>query len=284
MSSKKTKTQTMIEQNNVLREKLNAENKAYYEQLLLYIRTHGLFYNDYEVETLLLQILQDILSAQTDGQTAEDFFGSNPQEAADELIKQLGKASQIEIWKMVGIIFGVSSFFTIISALSDPKKGINGLVLLFNALLSFLVIEFAFFFIHKSIYRRLFKNRVASYIIGCFVGAAIIGLFMLILWLTPPLLVFIPSNGLVIPVLVLLMTTATVYVFLQPRKERKLWLPFLPYIYVIACCGILARISPTAIWMASRTGKFIAAWIIIAAFIFFSFLTWLLGRDKKNAA
>ncbi|CAM3120686.1 hypothetical protein [Sporolactobacillus spathodeae] len=74
MSKRSHETQTMIEQSNVLREKLNDANKTYYEQLLLYTRTTGLFNDDYEVETLLLQILQDILSAQANSQSAVDFW------------------------------------------------------------------------------------------------------------------------------------------------------------------------------------------------------------------
>lgn len=159
----------MIEENNQLREKLTDNNKEYYEKLLLYIRSAGLFYDDYEVESLLLQILQDIISAQNHGQSAEEFFGKNPQAAADELIHNLGKASKKEILKLVGLVFIISSFFSLLSALTTGDKGINILVLILNGILSFLVVGIVFFILHKGIYKKsLQKNLLIFCLYGCF--------------------------------------------------------------------------------------------------------------------
>ncbi|MFT8871945.1 MAG: hypothetical protein ABF868_06600 [Sporolactobacillus sp.] len=282
MSSKKT--QTMIEQNNVLREKLIAENKAYYEQLLLYIRTHGLFYNDDEVETLLLQILQDILSAQTDGQTAEDFFGSNPQEAANELIGQLGKASQIEILKMVGIIFGISSFWMVLSVLTEPKVGLSGLALILNAFLSFIAVELVFLILHKSVYSKLIKNKKLDLVLfGCAV-ALFIGLSVLIQRWTVPFFTIYPPNMIVVPLLALTIIAASVFISRCGKKGKALWGPFLPSVYVFLLIGIAARLPWTEDWMTARTGRLTAVVLVIGAYIVFLGCTWLNARRKKKAA
>ncbi|GAY78639.1 hypothetical protein NBRC111894_4193 [Sporolactobacillus inulinus] len=74
MSKNNPTVEALVKQNNQLRDELLEENKSYYEDLLTYIRTAGLFYDDLEVERLLMQILQDILSAQHDGQSAEAFL------------------------------------------------------------------------------------------------------------------------------------------------------------------------------------------------------------------
>ena len=50
-------SEQLIEKNNQLGEQLSPANKAYYENLLLYLRTKSLSKNDQQVETLLLEIL-----------------------------------------------------------------------------------------------------------------------------------------------------------------------------------------------------------------------------------
>ena len=82
-------SEQLIEKNNQLREQLNPANKAYYENLLLYLRTKSLSKNDHQVETLLLEILQDMLEAQANGVSSEDYFGKSPQTYANDLIKVL---------------------------------------------------------------------------------------------------------------------------------------------------------------------------------------------------
>ena len=50
----KTDSVTMlIEENNQLREKLNAANKVYYDKILLYMRSTSLFKTDLEIENIL---------------------------------------------------------------------------------------------------------------------------------------------------------------------------------------------------------------------------------------
>ncbi|EDL64172.1 DUF1129 family protein [Bacillus sp. SG-1] len=81
----------MIEINNVRREKLNEENKKYYEDMLLYIRMSNV--SEKEGEELLLEILEHLLEAQENGQSAEDVFGTKPKQYCDELLKGLPKES-----------------------------------------------------------------------------------------------------------------------------------------------------------------------------------------------
>lgn len=66
----------LSEQNNHLREKLTPENRKYYEKLLLYLRAKGK--DEVVTEEILLEILQDMLEAQAEGQTAQQYFGTDP--------------------------------------------------------------------------------------------------------------------------------------------------------------------------------------------------------------
>lgn len=77
----------LIEKNNQLREKLTRENQKYYEKLLVYLRVKGK--DEVATEAVLLEILQDMLEAQAEGQTAKQYFGTDPKGAADELLAEI---------------------------------------------------------------------------------------------------------------------------------------------------------------------------------------------------
>lgn len=87
------KVKDLQKQNKELREKLNEENIIYYEKLLVYIRyaSYGV-YIDEEIEETCLSILQDLIEAQEEGLTAEEFFGDNPKKAADGLLEEADRS------------------------------------------------------------------------------------------------------------------------------------------------------------------------------------------------
>lgn len=79
--------ESLSEKNNQLREKLTRENRKYYEKLLVYLRVKGK--DEVATEAVLLEILQDMLEAQAEGQTAKQYFGTDPKVAADELLAEI---------------------------------------------------------------------------------------------------------------------------------------------------------------------------------------------------
>ncbi|WP_195510327.1 DUF1129 family protein [Clostridium tyrobutyricum] len=272
----------IINLNNQLREKLSNENKEYYEQLLLYIRSAGLFYDDYEIENLLLQILQDIISAQNDSQSAEDFFGKSPQVAADELIHNLGKCSKKQTLKLVMLIFGISFFFTILNTLTDPDKGINILILILNGILSFLIVGIVFFIIHKSVYTKIIKGKIASFVVLWVFCVLIIGSFVLIQLFTPSILTLHLSKSLGILAIVILIIAVTIWAFSHEKQDRKIWLPFLHFIWISGIIGIISRLSLTEKWMASSNGKITVAILTAFGMIVFWALTYFSLKEKKE--
>lgn len=271
-----------IEKNNQLRKKLADENKKYYEQLLLYIRSAGLFYDDYEIESLLMQILQDIISAQKDGQSAEEFFGKSPQLAADELIHNLAKSSRKETLKLVGLVFGISSFFELLSALTSPDKGINLLVLIIYGLLSFLFVGIVFFIIHKSIYTKIIKGKVASFLLTWLICSLVIGLFILVELFIPPLLTVHLPNTLAILIIFMLLIGSVILVFIRSKQDGRMWWPFLPFIWILGTVGIALRLPMTENWMSSSNGKITTAVLTGFGFILFWGLTYLCLKEKKK--
>ncbi|SDS84053.1 Protein of unknown function [Paenibacillaceae bacterium GAS479] len=96
----------LIHENNRLRVNLNNENKQYYEEMILYIRTSDI--GQHKAEELLLEILQHLLQAQTEGRSASQVFGSQPAEYCRELVKQLPKPRISERLSTIALILWAS--------------------------------------------------------------------------------------------------------------------------------------------------------------------------------
>ena len=104
----------LIRENNNKRKQLTKENETYYEQILVYIRS-SFFKEERATEELLYEMLDHILLAQKDGKSAQDVFGKEPKQLADELIEMLPREKPEKIMafaaetlmKLVGIYFTV---------------------------------------------------------------------------------------------------------------------------------------------------------------------------------
>ena len=84
----------IIELNNELREQLNKENLAAYEDMLTYIRLSS-NKSEQQTEEVLLELLEHLLEAQKSGKTAKDIFGEDIKQYCDELINEIpGEKSQ----------------------------------------------------------------------------------------------------------------------------------------------------------------------------------------------
>lgn len=109
------KIKQLIKENNEKRKQLTKENEAYYEQLLVYIRS-SFFKEERATEELLYEMLDHILLAQKDGKNAQDVFGKEPKQLADELIETLPKEQPKKILAFFGEIMMmlVGIYFTIV--------------------------------------------------------------------------------------------------------------------------------------------------------------------------
>ncbi|MDR3157387.1 MAG: hypothetical protein LBT69_05700 [Lactobacillales bacterium] len=146
------KTKELIEQNNQLREQLTPENNTYYEEMLIYIRTGSFFRDEKESESILLEILQDILLAQKNGESATDYFGKNPKEIADEILvtltpKKLSKENIALFFE----ILGITGFYVFVFSTKGP---FNLLEVLVNTLITIFVIALIFRLIHQTSFKK----------------------------------------------------------------------------------------------------------------------------------
>ncbi|MFL0364078.1 DUF1129 family protein [Pseudobacillus sp. 179-B 2D1 NHS] len=79
----------MVNVNNERRRCLSEENEKYYSDMLVYIRTSRIA--EKAGEELLLELLEHLIEAQTQGKTAEDVFGKHPKDYCERLITGLPK-------------------------------------------------------------------------------------------------------------------------------------------------------------------------------------------------
>lgn len=88
------KAQAYREQIQMIEKQLNKENKAYMSKVNIYLVLASIFHDAEEtVAAQLLTIYQDVLQAQQDGMTAQEFLGQDTKAMADKLITQLPKLS-----------------------------------------------------------------------------------------------------------------------------------------------------------------------------------------------
>ena len=109
--------QKLVKENNEKRKLLTEENEKYYDQLLIFIRSH-LLLSERQSEEVLIEMLEHLLLAQSEGKNAIDVFGSNPKAYAQEIIEALPKEKKNSIWKFgIEILGYLLGFFIITNAL-----------------------------------------------------------------------------------------------------------------------------------------------------------------------
>lgn len=107
-------TKELIQANNHLREQLNPSNRKHYEELLIQMRLNGYNREDHLLEESLFELLTDLLEAQKNGQSFEDYFGKEPKLVAHAMLKELPKTSVREqlLFLLKLIAFFVVSYGT----------------------------------------------------------------------------------------------------------------------------------------------------------------------------
>lgn len=267
---------TMIQENNHLRKKLSSSNKEYYEKFLVYMRLKNWVHNDKEMEELLLQILQDILSAQEDGLSAEIYFGENPKEAADEMRQSL-KVDPWSIIKLFCIVFGISASLSILPALMLPAQTINFLSILSNFLISTAGVAIILTVVAVETYSASKKStRLTPWIVGsCFIFAifAMIAsnLYMPEVWVLNPGS-FISSG--------ILWVAAAIFTFKLGTSNKELWRAAIPLVWAFALVGFLFHWTGSAPFMETTSGRWLALIPLILSFLYFQIQTY---RNTKKA-
>ncbi|MFD0767330.1 DUF1129 domain-containing protein [Bacillus sp. CGMCC 1.60114] len=269
----------LVEQNNKLREQLSPENKIYYEDILLYMRTFGFFYEELETEQHLMVILQDILEAQKHGESAEEYLGKNPKEVVDQLTKQFDKPSWKSIFKISGLIFLISMFYDIIGSFTAPSLQINGFVILLNGIFSVAFVYGAFKLLHLSIYMKTQLPRLIKFFVVWIIAMIPFGVFILIRLFTPKqgiLKIGTPFDWIAILVMLIV---AIVYVLFKKKRE---FFGGLTYVVTLGIFGLLLRIPQTKELVQGGKNQTFVILCIMLPIALSVLVNWLLLRKIEN--
>lgn len=175
-------TSALIQLNNEKRKQLTKENKKYYMDMVMYLRSSRV--SEQQSEELALELLEHLIVAQEEGRTAEEVFGHDPKEYCQELVSSLPKKTMtikstiLRYVKMV-IIFFTAYFFAnsalgILSWLIDEPFSINIPLdyLVVAVVCTFFFIELFFIVMKKSVF-----NKKAKYVLY-FIGASLLPFFV----------------------------------------------------------------------------------------------------------
>lgn len=271
-----TAAEKLIEKNNYLREQLTAENKEYYEEILVYIRTKSFFHDEEDIETLLMELLNDLLEAQSHGESAKSYFGDNPQKVLDKLLLQLPKVGIKKRFNLMSLIFAISAFFSLFSSLTGNNPSINFLSLIINFVISFFFIQSVFFIISKEMYRPKRKKFLEFFFLFIIMFIAIglntfsnyIGQF----WLS----ISVPTyTGLLLVWGALIILS----IWIISKKAVDFYYA-IPSTMILALMPTLKQVPWTAEFFNSNQNKIIIVVVMIALLLFISYLN--AKRIKKN--
>ncbi|MGO2924840.1 hypothetical protein [Pseudolactococcus laudensis] len=242
----KTDSVTMlIEENNQLREKLNAENKVYYDKILLYMRSTSLFKTDLEIENILLDLLRDLMEVPKNGESASEYFGKNPQEMCQELLDNTSQVSFKNILKTLVPIVGGGLLASTFFGVFNPVLTINFFHLILEMIVVSVVVWLSFRHMKKTAFKRQDKFKLRDFV-PIFLNYSLVvlvisGIFLLsILFMSDFLVVTIPA-----PYDMFLIIFLTVMLFVWEVMTKSKWFKILLPVFLIM--GILTTLARTAL-------------------------------------
>ena len=229
------KADSLIEENDQLRKQLTPENKQYYEELMTYIRANSTFKSDLDVEQILLDILNDILEAQSNNQTAQSYFSKNPKESADDILKSLPRNLTETLKFALSIALGYIVVF-MIPSLTTPgiKTDLGNLIIM--GIVSFILANIILWLVGQTIYQRKVVKFVIDAIAVLLFAAVVAGS----IFLKTPL--SFETNGTVGIILIAIVFLIMTYIYIGIFKHRMPWTIIYVVLTIDAIIGVLSRI------------------------------------------
>lgn len=277
------KTNQMIEENNQLRRRLNHDNRVYYEDLLLYVRFKSFAKNEAQIESFLLDVLQDLVAAQKDGRSAIDYFGKSPKDVADAFLAEVPQ-NFWEMVKLTGIVIGSYAMSTILPSLTTTGKPIDLGVMLIAGTYALVMILLLFKYLADTIYHvstwRLHKGLEWA-MLWLLAVVALAPMFLIHLWVKTPLRVSLDGIWGIGVILLVWVIGGIIYLRLT---DKRLWLPFVVVALLFGMMGIMARIPQFAPLLNIKLGRYLYVGLMIIGMIVFYILTYLATKKLKKSA
>lgn len=270
------KKSSFIKENAQLQEFLNPINDEYYGNLLVYVRSRSFLKDENVLEGALLEILQDILDAQENGETAEAYFGKQPKEIADEMLKET-PTSIADSAKLVGSVLFVYILITLIPTLASPNAFLDIGNLLIGGLYWTALAVMIVRLIGNDTYATRQSPIKKSLALIVTALLAILGIVLTVFIDTSLILNTAGSVGIIIIGGIILICG----LFFFRQTARKEWIPFIPLLLIAAVIGILYRIPAPQAFLTSNTGKVIVTFSMVLGLISFYILS-NKGMKKRN--
>lgn len=276
------KIDDLIERNNELRPGLNKENKAFYDDFLVYVRTTSWLKDDVQVEEQLLAILQDILEAQKNGESARDYFGQSPKLVADNLLKKLPNDG-ISFAKIILYTFFGYLAITFLPTITVPGKAIDVGAYVVSAMYMTMAILLIVRTIGTLVYRYK-ASKLAGWlknVLGILAGMLLLfPAFAMIYWLKTPVRINLDGT---LGIFVIILVLVGLAIYNKTAKQSFLSKPIFFYIIFSAVIGILTRLPILAGLLETQNGRIIlAVLILLVSLIAMGMLFWQAHRIKKD--
>jgi uncharacterized membrane-anchored protein len=164
------KAKQLIEENNRKRELLNSQNQKYYNDMLIYIRLQ-LSLSEQQSEEVLMEMLDHLLDGQSERKTAQEIFGDEPKQYADEIIENLPKERKREVIPFIlGIGLNLISLILMIRGLIiliiSQFKHVDITVYPFSTMIKFAAltgfITFGVWYFFRVIKQSLFNEKASE--------------------------------------------------------------------------------------------------------------------------
>lgn len=274
------KTDQLIAQNNQLQQKLSTTNKTYYENLLVFMRSHSLLKNDTVLETSLLEILNDLIEAQQNGISAHDYYGQNPREQAQALLNAMPNDLKSFVRLTILLLLELLGILTL-NDLITPGASLDWGRLLLQATILIGFTFIIFWLLGNTAFTASGKRRTLTNWLSFICIIISIGLALLLSFVHTPLSVT-PANHLVLIITSILLISGILFLFVKR--------PALPFFIVdLYILGQLLLATTSRIPMLSTllNAKFdFGTWtwpiIIVLCVIAGGISSWFVWRHSKQ--
>ncbi|MDG3237126.1 hypothetical protein MKM46_07730 [Streptococcus suis] len=163
--------QVLRDKTNIIVDNLLPENKAYFDEIRDYMILKSFFKDEKAILEQIYSMVSDFKMAEVDGLTAVDFFGTDPKDMADQLLKNAPKAPLREMtityFSAVATLYAIGTFLLFANTGQFQLEFILFLASCTNALLLCWLV----FGLLPSV---LFKLKASKMIIGLIVLTIII--------------------------------------------------------------------------------------------------------------
>ncbi|MBS9334674.1 hypothetical protein LQZ24_01305 [Fructobacillus sp. M1-13] len=272
----------LIERNNELRPGLNDENRKFYDDFLVYSRTISWLKDEQAVEELLLRTLQELLEAQKRGQTARHYFANDPKGLADSLLKKLPTRWNSFAKFLFYTFFGYLAI-AFIPAISVPGKVVDLGAYMLAGLYLTAAGCFVIWWLGTAVYRFQQSTfpKWLKMILAFLTGIVLIfPAFAISLWMKTVLRLSFDGWVGIAAIVVMLMILLVYQKISTPNQiiDR----PIYYYILFQALVGILSRLPFVEGIMATKSGKFVLAGLLVFGLIIFWIVSWRMLRQLKK--